>query len=109
MQLPPRVSESARQRLAEINRGCPAPKVLRVAVLGGGCSGFQYEIGLEAGPSEGDLVLGTDPARVCIDEMSLSFLAGAVIDHETELAGSRFRIDNPNAVASCGCGSSFSI
>ncbi|WP_432450274.1 HesB/IscA family protein [Aliiroseovarius marinus] len=111
MTLPPKVTDRAFARLAEIGAGAQG-KALRVAVEGGGCSGFQYEIALDD-PAEGDLVLaGTgegEGEQVVVDEVSLPFLANATIDFSEELIGARFVIDNPNASASCGCGTSFSI
>ena len=107
MQLPPRVTERAFARLAEIG-AADQGQALRVAVEGGGCSGFQYEIALDV-PKEDDLVLEGQGQRVIIDKVSLPFLAGAVIDFSEELIGARFVIDNPNATSSCGCGTSFSI
>lgn len=104
MTLPPRVTEAARARIAAISG--QAPKLLRVAVLGGGCSGFQYEFGLEDAPAEGDLVLD---GAVIVDPESLPFLSGAVIDFKDQLIGARFAVENPNATSSCGCGTSFSI
>ena len=106
--VPPRVTPRAFERLAEINSDADAPMALRVAVEGGGCSGFQYEIKLDA-PADGDLVLEANGQKVVVDEVSLPFLADATIDFSEELIGARFVIDNPNAVASCGCGTSFSI
>lgn len=106
--LPPRVTDRAFARLSEISADS-APKLLRVAVEGGGCSGFQYEIKLEDTPAADDLVLEKDGARVLIDPVSLPFLANAEIDFADELIGARFVINNPNATSSCGCGTSFSI
>ncbi len=106
--LPPRVTERAFERLAEINAGSGSPQALRVAVEGGGCSGFQYEIKLDA-PSEQDMVLEGGGQKVVVDQVSLPFLSNAVIDFSEELIGARFVIDNPNATSSCGCGTSFSI
>ncbi|MEL6473053.1 MAG: iron-sulfur cluster insertion protein ErpA [Pseudomonadota bacterium] len=83
--------------------------VLRVAVDGGGCSGFSYRFELEAAPAGDDLVIERDGARVVIDEMSLEFLSGSEIDFTEEIIGAAFKINNPNATASCGCGTSFSI
>ena len=105
--IPPRVTERAFARLAEIGAGADG-KALRVAVDGGGCSGFQYEITLDA-PSEGDTVLEGAGEKVVVDEVSLPFLADATIDFTEELIGARFVIDNPNASSSCGCGTSFSM
>ncbi|HGG04031.1 MAG TPA: iron-sulfur cluster assembly accessory protein [Aliiroseovarius sp.] len=107
MTLPPKVSERAFARLAEIGAAADG-KVLRVAVEGGGCSGFQYDISLDK-PAEGDLVLEGSGEKVVVDEVSLPFLANAVIDFTEELIGARFVIENPNATSSCGCGTSFSM
>jgi iron-sulfur cluster assembly accessory protein len=107
MQLPPKVTDRAFARLEEIGAGAEG-KALRVAVEGGGCSGFQYDIRLDA-PEAEDLILEGQGQRVVVDPVSLPFLAGAVIDFSEELIGARFVIENPNATASCGCGTSFSI
>ena len=93
--------------VAEINAGGPV-RPLRVAVAGGGCSGFQYDIRLDD-PAKDDLVLQGGGQSVVVDPVSLPFLAGATIDFSDELIGARFTIDNPNASTSCGCGTSFSI
>ncbi|MGI1663158.1 HesB/IscA family protein [Palleronia sp. KMU-117] len=106
--LPPKVTPRAFARLAEINAASGDAKALRVAVEGGGCSGFQYEIKLDD-PADDDLILEGDGQRVVVDSVSLPFLANAVIDFSEELIGARFVIDNPNATSSCGCGTSFSI
>ncbi|HCQ64574.1 MAG TPA: iron-sulfur cluster assembly accessory protein [Rhodobacteraceae bacterium] len=109
--LPPKVTERAFARLHEIGAG-DSGKALRVAVDGGGCSGFQYDISLDD-PAEDDLVLAgtgdTAGERVVIDAVSLPFLENAVIDFTEELIGARFVIENPNATSSCGCGTSFSM
>ena len=106
--LPPRVTDRAFARLAEIAEMTGAQKALRVAVDGGGCSGFQYDIRLDD-PAADDLVLEKDGQKVLVDAVSLPFLANAVIDYSEELIGARFVVQNPNATASCGCGTSFSI
>jgi len=108
MNLPPKVTDRAFARLAEINASAGEAKALRVAVEGGGCSGFQYDIRLDD-PAEGDLVLEGAGQKVVIDDVSLPFLSGATIDCTEELIGARFVIDNPNATSSCGCGTSFSM
>lgn len=105
MQLPPRVTDRAYARLSEIAAG----KALRVAVEGGGCSGFQYDISLADAEAPDDLVLEKSGQRVLIDPVSLPFLANAEIDFTEELIGARFVVNNPNATSSCGCGTSFSI
>ncbi len=107
MQLPPKVTPRAFERLAEIGAG-EEGKALRVAVEGGGCSGFQYDIRLDE-PAADDLVIGEGAERVVVDPVSLPFLSGAVIDFSEELIGARFVIENPNASSSCGCGTSFSM
>jgi len=107
MNLPPKVTERAFARLSEIGAATDG-KALRVAVEGGGCSGFQYEIALDA-PKEDDLLLQGAGETVVVDAVSLPFLANAVIDFTEELIGARFVIDNPNASSSCGCGTSFSM
>lgn len=107
MNLPPTVTERAFNRLAEIG-AADQGQALRVAVEGGGCSGFQYEIALDA-PTEDDLVLEGKGQKVIVDSVSLPFLENAVIDFTQELIGARFVIDNPNATSSCGCGTSFSM
>lgn len=108
LSIPPKVTDRAFARLAEINEEADAPQALRVAVEGGGCSGFQYEIKLDA-PASDDLVLEGQGQKVVVDEVSLPFLADAVIDFTEELIGARFTIENPNASSSCGCGTSFSM
>lgn len=105
--LPPSVTDRAFERLSEIGAAADG-KALRVAVEGGGCSGFQYDIALDAA-AEDDLVLEGHGERVVVDPTSLPFLAGAKIDFVEELIGARFVIDNPNATSSCGCGTSFSM
>ncbi len=106
--LPPRVTDRAFARLAEIADLTGETKALRVAVDGGGCSGFQYDIRLDDAATD-DLVLEKDGQRVLVDSISLPFLENAVIDYTEELIGARFVIENPNATSSCGCGTSFSM
>jgi len=106
--LPPKVTDRAFARLAEINETTGEHKALRVAVDGGGCSGFQYDIKLDD-PADDDLVLQSDGQTVVVDSVSLPFLSNAVIDFTEELIGARFVVENPNATSSCGCGTSFSM
>ena len=108
MNFPPKVTERAFARLAEIAALTGEAKALRVAVEGGGCSGFQYDIKLDD-PAADDLVIQGAGQSVLIDQVSLPFLSNAVIDFTDELIGARFVIENPNAASSCGCGTSFSI
>ncbi|WP_370158769.1 HesB/IscA family protein [Salipiger bermudensis] len=107
MNLPPKVTDRAFARLHEIGAHAQG-KALRVAIEGGGCSGFQDEIKLDD-PADDDLVLEGSGEQVVIDEVSLPFLTNAVIDFSEELIGARFVIENPNATSSCGCGTSFSM
>ncbi len=107
MNLPPNVTERAYTRLAEIGAGDQG-KALRVAVEGGGCSGFQYDIKLDD-IADDDLVLESNGEKVIVDAVSLPFLTGATIDFSEELIGARFVIDNPNATSACGCGTSLSM
>jgi iron-sulfur cluster assembly accessory protein len=107
--LPPRVTDRAFHRLAEILAATGEEKALRVAVEGGGCSGFQYDIKLDDVAAADDLVIEKDGRRVLVDAISLPYLSNAVIDFSEELIGARFVIDNPNATSSCGCGTSFSL
>jgi iron-sulfur cluster assembly accessory protein len=106
--LPPKVTPRAFARLAEINDAMGEAKALRVAVEGGGCSGFQYDIKLDD-PAADDLILEGEGQKVVVDSVSLPFLQNAVIDFSEELIGARFVIQNPNATSSCGCGTSFSL
>ena len=107
MIVPPKVTPRAFERLSEIGAASQG-KVLRVAVDGGGCSGFQYDISLDEA-AEDDLVLEGSGEKVVVDSVSLPFLADAVIDFSEELIGARFVIESPNATSSCGCGTSFSM
>jgi len=105
--VPPKVTDRAFARLAEIGASAKG-KALRVAVEGGGCSGFQYAITLDE-PAADDLVLEGAGESVVVDSVSLPFLANATIDFTEELIGARFVIENPNASSSCGCGTSFAM
>ena len=107
LNLPPKVTEKAFERLAEIGAHAKG-KALRIAVEGGGCSGFQYEIDLDDVKAD-DLIISGHGECVVIDSISLPFLSSAVIDFSEELIGARFVIENPNASSSCGCGVSFSL
>jgi iron-sulfur cluster assembly accessory protein len=103
------LTERAARRLVKVLAGEPAGSMLRVAVNGGGCSGFQYAFSFEQTRNADDKVIERDGAAVAIDAVSLPFMAGARIDFVDDLIGQSFRIDNPNATASCGCGTSFSM
>lgn len=103
------VSARAARRIGEILQGEAAGAMLRVSVEGGGCSGFQYKFDIEREKADDDLVLAQDGATVLIDPVSVSYLAGAEIDFVDDLIGAAFRVNNPNATASCGCGTSFAL
>src|SRR3954454_20477456 len=99
--MPIPLSDRAARRIAEILKAEAQPAMLRVAVTGGGCSGFQYNFALDEVKAEDDLVLERDGAVVLIDSMSLDFLRGAEIDFVDDLIGASFKINNPNAQSSC--------
>lgn len=107
------ISDSAAKRIAEILATDPGKKAMRVSVEGGGCSGFSYKFDLvgdeAAAPAQDDVVIAKDQAKVLVDQLSLVYMAGSEIDFVDNLLGQSFQIRNPNAVASCGCGTSFSI
>ena len=103
------VTERAAHRIAEILKGEAGDAMLRVSVEGGGCSGFQYKFDLVGTAEADDLVIEKGGARVLVDPVSLGFLAGSQIDFVDDLIGASFKINNPQATASCGCGTSFSI
>lgn len=106
---PVTLSDRAARRIAKILASEPKGSMLRVAVNGGGCSGFQYEFQITGEQNADDLAIDKDGVRVLIDEISLQYLEGSEIDYPEELIGAAFRIKNPNATASCGCGTSFSV
>jgi iron-sulfur cluster assembly accessory protein len=103
------LSERAAKRIARLLSGEPSGTALRVSVSGGGCSGFQYGFDFDGSRAADDLVLERDGAIVLIDPVSLPYMEGSEIDFVDDLIGQAFKIHNPNATASCGCGTSFSI
>ena len=103
------LSEAAAKRIATIVAADADKSALRVSVEGGGCSGFSYKFDLDKQPTGDDIVITRDGATVLIDPMSLVYMAGSEIDFVDNLLGQSFQIKNPNAVASCGCGTSFSV
>lgn len=104
------MSASAAQQINKIlGAHASGAQYLRVAVNGGGCSGFQYAFDFADAKNSDDMVIERDGAQILIDEVSQGFLADSEIDYVNELIGSAFKIHNPNAVAACGCGTSFSI
>lgn len=103
------LTDAAAKRIAQILAREPGKIALRVAVEGGGCSGFSYTFDLVEGRNDDDVAIEKDGATVLIDELSLIYMGGSVIDFVDDLMGQSFQIRNPNAVASCGCGTSFSV
>jgi iron-sulfur cluster assembly accessory protein len=103
------LTERASQRITEIVASEDEARMLRVSVEGGGCSGFQYKFELVPKAESDDILLERLGAQVVIDQVSLGFLAGSEIDYVDDLIGASFRINNPKATQSCGCGTSFSI
>ena len=103
------LSPAAAARVGKIAQKQGRAPVLRLSVEGGGCSGFQYKFDLDTGPEEGDSVSETDGVKLVVDPVSLDLVAGSVVDFVESLGGAAFRVENPNAAAGCGCGSSFGI
>jgi iron-sulfur cluster assembly accessory protein len=103
------VTDRAATRIAEIAGNEPASPMLRVSVEGGGCSGFQYKFDLVGGRAADDFIIERNGAVVLIDPVSLQYMEGAEIDFVDDLIGAAFKVSNPVATASCGCGTSFSI
>lgn len=103
------LSDAAAIRIADILATEQGKTALRVSVEGGGCSGFSYKFDLADEAEEDDLVLEKGDARVLIDSLSLVYMGGSEIDFVDNLMGQSFQINNPNAIASCGCGTSFTI
>lgn len=104
-----RLSASAARRINKIVAGQAAGTMLRVEVIGGGCSGFSYRFGFADTVNADDRVIERDGAKVAIDEASLPFLEGSEIDFVEEIIGAAFKVHNPNATSACGCGTSFSV
>ena len=102
-------SPAAAQRVAWIARRQDKPAILRLAVEGGGCSGFQYRFDLTEASADDDIVVETDGVKLVVDSMSLDLVRGGTVDFVENLGGAAFRVENPNATAGCGCGSSFSV
>jgi iron-sulfur cluster assembly protein len=103
------LSPSAAKRINRITAGQPVGTMLRVEVIGGGCSGFSYRFGFAQRANADDAVIERDGARVAIDAASQPFLAGSEIDFVEEVIGASFQVHNPNATSACGCGTSFSV
>ena len=103
------VSERAARRIGEILKSEPDGTMLRVSGEGGGCSGFQYKFDMDRAKTDDDLVISRDGATVLIDSVSVTYMAGSEIDFVEDLIGAAFKVKNPQATASCGCGTSFSL
>ena len=103
------LSPSAAARIAAIAAKQGKPALLRLSVEGGGCSGFQYKFELAAAPDADDAVSETDGVQLLVDPVSLDLVSGCVVDYVESLGGAAFKVENPNAVAGCGCGSSFAV
>lgn len=103
------LTPSAAARVAFIAQKQEKPAILRLAVEGGGCSGFQYRFGLADGIEDDDLSVETDGVKLVVDPVSLDLVRGSAVDYVEDLGGSAFKVTNPNATAGCGCGSSFSV
>ncbi|MCR9178640.1 MAG: iron-sulfur cluster insertion protein ErpA [Erythrobacteraceae bacterium] len=103
------LTPSAAQRIALIAEKQARPAILRLAVEGGGCSGFQYKFDLADAPEGDDMVSETDGVKLVVDPMSLDLIAGSTVDFVESLGGAAFKVENPQAAAGCGCGSSFGI
>jgi iron-sulfur cluster assembly accessory protein len=103
------LTENAARRIREIVSSEADKSALRLAVNGGGCSGFSYEFSLDDKPAEGDTIVQRDGATLLIDSVSLVYVIGSEVDFVDDLMAAQFQVNNPNATASCGCGTSFSI
>jgi iron-sulfur cluster assembly accessory protein len=103
------VSDRAARRIGEILKAEPPGSMLRVSVAGGGCSGFQYKFDIERARADDDLVIAQSGATVLIDSVSAGYMAGSEIDFVDDLIGASFKVRNPKATASCGCGTSFAL
>ena len=103
------LSPSAAARVAEIAAKQTKPARLRLSVEGGGCSGFQYQFGLAESVESDDTISVTDGVQLLVDPVSLELVAGCVVDFVESLGGAAFKVENPNATAGCGCGSSFAV
>ncbi len=103
------LTESAAKRVAWIAEKQTKPAILRLSVEGGGCSGFQYKFEMADSTESDDLISETDGVRLVVDPVSLDLVSGSVVDYVESLGGAAFKVENPNAAAGCGCGSSFGI
>ena len=102
------ISKNAAEKIKNIISSQEKGLILKISVLGGGCAGFSYQFDLVKELDKGDLLLEENGAKVLIDEVSIPYLEGSIIDYKNDLIGQSFEIKNPNATSSCGCGTSFS-
>ena len=109
MTTPVTISERAARRISQILKNEGDGAMLRISVEGGGCSGFQYKFDMERARADDDLVIDRDGATVLIDPVSINYMVGSEIDFVEDLIGAAFKVKNPKATASCGCGTSFAL
>ncbi len=103
------ITDRAAQRIGEILKTEPSGAILRLSVLGGGCSGFQYKFDVENTKADDDQAIERNGVTMLVDSVSLQYLAGSEVDFVEDLIGASFKVNNPQAKASCGCGTSFSL
>ena len=103
------MTERAARKIGEILKSEPSGAMLRLSVMGGGCSGFQYKFDVERDKAEDDITIDRGGVTLLVDSVSLQYLAGSEIDFVDDLIGASFKVNNPKAKASCGCGTSFSL
>lgn len=103
------LSPAAAARVSWIAQRQGKPAILRLSVEGGGCSGFQYRFGLAEAPEQDDVVVEADGVQLVVDSMSIDLVRGGTVDFVDNLGGTAFKVENPNATAGCGCGTSFSV
>ncbi len=103
------ITERAARRIGEILKTEPTGAMLRLSVMGGGCSGFQYKFDVESTKADDDQAIVRDGVTMLVDSVSLQYLAGSEVDFVEDLIGASFKVNNPQAKASCGCGTSFSL
>ena len=103
------ITERAAKKIGQILKAEPSGAMLRLSVLGGGCSGFQYKFDVENAKADDDVLIERDGVTMLIDPVSLQYLAGSEVDFVDDLIGASFKVNNPQAKTSCGCGTSFSL
>ena len=103
------ITERAAKKIGQILKAEPSGTMLRLSVLGGGCSGFQYKFDVENARADDDVTIERDGVMMLVDPVSLQYLAGSEVDFVDDLIGASFKVNNPQAKTSCGCGTSFSL